>query len=341
MSALLLLVLSAAPSPVAVGSKVFTESVLLGELATQVLVDRGLSAEHRHELGGTRVLWEALLRGDVDVYPEYTGTLSEEIFAGKVPAAGLEAALAERGVVLGPDLGFDDTYALGVRRDVAQRLGLVRISDLRAHPALRLGFSNEPLQRGDGWLPPAARVSLPQQDVRGLEHGWRTAASRGSLDVVDPYRRIRDRPRPGSPRGRPASLSRIPGGAPPAVRSGAASSGSDRGAGPPRRSGERGDDARSQRPGTDRPDSRVDRGRGLSPYPPGPRSRRARRRSTGRARLGRRLLDRLEHLALVGAAPPRSSPRPAGSSPRGAPWARPSSPPSECSRRFPRWRCWF
>jgi len=188
MSLLLLAALVAAPTPVAVGSKVFTESVLLGELATQTLTDQGIAAEHRRELGGTRVLWEALARGDIDVYPEYTGTLTEEIFAGKVPADQLEAALAARGVVLGPALGFDDTYALGVRREVARRLGLRRISDLRANPTLRLGFSNEFLHRGDGWPSLQRAYGLPQRDVRGLDHelAYRGLRS-GSLDVVDLY----------------------------------------------------------------------------------------------------------------------------------------------------------
>ena len=188
MSLLLLAVLTVAAAPVAVGSKVFTESVLLGELATQTLADQGIPAEHRKELGGTRVLWEALVRGDIDVYPEYTGTLSEEIFAGKVPVQELGAALAARSVVLGPALGFDDTYALGVRREVARRLALRRISDLRANPTLRLGFSNEFLHRGDGWAALRRTYGLPQQDVRGLDHelAYRGLRS-GSLDVVDLY----------------------------------------------------------------------------------------------------------------------------------------------------------
>jgi osmoprotectant transport system permease protein len=73
-----------AAAPVRVGSKVFTESVVLGEVTTQALQAAGVPAVHRRELGGTRILWDALQRGDLDVYPEYTGTLSEEIFAGQV-----------------------------------------------------------------------------------------------------------------------------------------------------------------------------------------------------------------------------------------------------------------
>ena len=190
MSALILLVLSAAagPGPVRVGSKVFTESVIVGELATGVLQRRGIRAEHVRGLGGTRVVWDALVRGDVDVYPEYTGTLAEEIFGGRVRPDALGPALAAAGVALGPALGFEDGYALGMREEVAERLGIRRISDLRSHPGLRLGFSNEFLDRADGWRSLQRAYALPQRDVRGLDHELAYRGLRaGALDVVDLY----------------------------------------------------------------------------------------------------------------------------------------------------------
>jgi osmoprotectant transport system substrate-binding protein/osmoprotectant transport system permease protein len=189
VNALLLLVLSAAaPGPVRVASKTFTESVILGELVTEVLERRGIAARHLRDLGGTRVVWDALVRGDVDVYPEYTGTLAEEIFAGRVRPEALGPALAAAGVELGPALGFENGYALGMREDVADRLGIRRISDLRAHPGLRFGFSSEFIDRADGWRALQRAYGLPQTQVRGLEHelayrGLRSAA----LDVVDLY----------------------------------------------------------------------------------------------------------------------------------------------------------
>jgi osmoprotectant transport system permease protein len=188
LSALLLMVLAASPATVRVGSKVFTESVVLGEMATQVLAARGLPTQHVRGLGGTRVVWDALVRGDVDVYPEYTGTLSEDIFGGRVPPDALGPALAERGVLLGPALGFDDSYALGMRQDVAERLGIRRISDLKDHPQLRFGFSNEFLDRGDGWRALQRRYRLPQKAVRGLDHELAYRGLRaGALEVVDLY----------------------------------------------------------------------------------------------------------------------------------------------------------
>ncbi len=190
MNALLLLALSAVadPRPVRVGSKAFTESVIVGELATGVLQRRGLRAEHVRGLGGTRVVWDALVRGDVDVYPEYTGTLAEEIFGGRVRADALGPALAAAGIELGPALGFEDGYALGMREDRAEPLGIRRISDLRTHPELRLGFSSEFIDRADGWRALQRAYGLPQRNVRGLEHELAYRGLRaGALDVVDLY----------------------------------------------------------------------------------------------------------------------------------------------------------
>jgi osmoprotectant transport system permease protein len=188
MRAVILMLLAAPPTPVRVGSKVFTESVVLGEITTQALSGQGVPAEHVRALGGTRVVWDALVRGNLDVYPEYTGTLSEEIFGGRLAPGDLGPALAQRGVLLGPPLGFDDSYALGMRQDLAERLGIRRISDLRMHPELRFGFSNEFLDRGDGWRALQKRYQLPQTAVRGLDHELAYRGLRaGALDLVDLY----------------------------------------------------------------------------------------------------------------------------------------------------------
>jgi len=179
-----------AASPVRVASKKFTESVLLGELAAQLAREAGAAVEQRSELGGTRVLWEALRRGDVDVYPEYTGTLLREILADeRIPdGAGLAAALAASGVALTAPLGFDDTYAIGMRRERAQALGIRTISDLARHTALRLAFTHEFLDRTDGWPALRAAYRLPQRGVRGLDHdvAYRALAE-GEVDVIDLY----------------------------------------------------------------------------------------------------------------------------------------------------------
>jgi osmoprotectant transport system permease protein len=179
----------AAP-PVRVASKKFTESVLLGELAAQLARDAGAAVEQRSELGGTRVLWEALRRGDVDVYPEYTGTLLREILAGEriQDGAGLAGALAAREVALSAPLGFEDTYAIGMRRERAQALGIRTISDLARQADLRLAFTHEFLDRSDGWPALRAAYRLPQRRVRGLDHdlAYRALAA-GEVDAIDLY----------------------------------------------------------------------------------------------------------------------------------------------------------
>ena len=194
LAALLLLAASAAPAqdaaPVRIGSKKFTESVVLGEMARLLVEAAGHDAVHRRELGGTRVLWSALRAGEIDVYPEYTGTLLQEILVRERirDRAALARALARRGLRMTAPLGFNNTYAIGVRAQTAERLGLRTISDLRGHPDLVLGFGNEFMNRADGWPGLRRHYGLPQTDVRGLDHdlAYRGLAA-GALDAIDVY----------------------------------------------------------------------------------------------------------------------------------------------------------
>ena len=196
LSALLIISLAWCPAPstaqdttLTVGSKKFTENVILGAMATQLLQAEGFRATHREELGGSRFLWEALVRGDIDVYPEYTGTLIQEILASDdVTRANLRRVLADYDVRMTAPLGFNNTYALGMQKAQADSLGIRTISDLREHPDLRFGFSNEFMDRGDGWPALQQAYTLPQTDVRGIDHdlGYRGLAS-DAVDVIDLY----------------------------------------------------------------------------------------------------------------------------------------------------------
>jgi osmoprotectant transport system permease protein len=181
-----------AAAEVTVGSKAFPESLVLGEMVAQLARAAGVEAAHGRTrgLGGTRVLWGALVKGDIDVYPEYTGTIGEEIFAGRGLKGddALRAALAEHGVRMSRPLGFNNTYALGMKAETADRLGVRTISDLRKHPGLRFGFSNEFLKRGDGWPALRDRYALPQTDVRGMEHSLAyEALDGGDIDAMELY----------------------------------------------------------------------------------------------------------------------------------------------------------
>ncbi len=175
---------------VKVGSKTFTENIILAEIAAHLIQNAGCEVIHRRELGGTRVLWNALIKGDIDLYPEYTGTIRREILyeLDLSPQDKLEEALDEYGIRMSPPLGFNNTYAIGMKRSEAERLGIQSISDLADHPELRLGFSNEFMDREDGWPGMKIVYGLPQKWVRGLNHdlAYRGIES-GSIDVIDLY----------------------------------------------------------------------------------------------------------------------------------------------------------
>ena len=173
---------------VVIGSKNFTEAVILGEIGAGLARKAGVPVEHQRQLGGTRILWRALEEGDIDAYAEYTGTLAEELLQTPgADRAALERALAQRGLAMTAPLGFDNTYALGMRAERAQTLGIATLSDLRAHPDLKVGLSNEFMQRADGWPGLREAYALPQKPD-GLDHdlAYRGLAS-GAIDVTDLY----------------------------------------------------------------------------------------------------------------------------------------------------------
>jgi len=175
---------------IVVGSKKFTESVILGDMLSLVARDAGADVTQRRELGGTQILWKALLAGAIDVYPEYTGTIREEILAGESLGTDdmLRRRLAERGVTMSGSLGFDDNYALGMLDHTAARLGIETISDLKSHRQLKFGFSNEFMEREDGWPGLRRRYGLANADVQGLDHdlAYRGLAG-GAIAVTDLY----------------------------------------------------------------------------------------------------------------------------------------------------------
>jgi osmoprotectant transport system permease protein len=182
---------TAVAAPVRIGSKAFTESVVLGEIARVAAADAGVAAVHRRQLGGTRILWRALTDGDIDAYPEYTGTITRELLGNAAPGSGIDALrqrLAPLGIGITDALGFDNSYAIGLDEKRAHAFGLRTISDLVAHPGLEFGFSNEFMQRADGWPGLRDAYGLPQKAVRGLDHAlaYRALAS-GAIDATDLY----------------------------------------------------------------------------------------------------------------------------------------------------------
>ncbi|HEY3782246.1 MAG TPA: glycine betaine ABC transporter substrate-binding protein [Fimbriimonadaceae bacterium] len=175
---------------VTVGSKKFTESYVLGNLAKRQLEKAGFDAQHKQGIGATSIVWQALKSGDIDLYPEYTGTISEEILKSPHPLTDDEitAALKPDGIGISKELGFDDTYALVMRKDQADQLGIHSISDLKGHSDLKIELSHEFLKRKDGWEPLCAKYGLNFPDVQGIDHGIAyTALKSKAIDLTDAY----------------------------------------------------------------------------------------------------------------------------------------------------------
>ena len=141
-----------------VASKNFTESVILGEVLAQKLESAGCQVERRLNMGGTMLVDAALGNGDVDAYVEYSGTALTAVLKkpATTHAAMVETTVREgylrRNLVWGPQLGFNNTFAMLVRKSDAQQLGLARVSDLRrVADRYQPGFGYEFVERPDGW----------------------------------------------------------------------------------------------------------------------------------------------------------------------------------------------
>ncbi len=182
--------------PVVVASKPFGESYLLAEMFAQVLEAHGFRVERRRGLGATEIAFQALRRGAIDVYPEYTGTGLLAIL-GEEPAADPRQVFAyvsrvfrqRFGVRWLPPLGFENTYAIAVRREVAQQRGLGTLTDLaREGGDFVAGFTPDFIGRPDG-LPGLERVyGFAPADIRSLLPAIKyQALAAGEVDVIDGY----------------------------------------------------------------------------------------------------------------------------------------------------------
>ena len=193
----LLLVLQAAPpAPVVVASKPFGESYVLAEMFAQLLEARGIAVDRRPGLGATEIAFRALRTGAADVYPEYTGTGLLAIL-GEPPRAEprevfdrVSREFRRRWSVRWlPPLGFENTYAIAVRRETAGRHGLATLSDLaRVGPTLRAGLTADFIGRADGLPGLAHAYGLRFAEVRALLPAVKyRALAAGEVDVIDGY----------------------------------------------------------------------------------------------------------------------------------------------------------
>ena len=177
-----------------VGSKNFTEQLVLGELIAQVIErDAGIPVHRRLNLGGTLICDGALLTGDLDVYVEYTGTALTAVFHAPIGTDGaavfdtVRNLYAKTGRTLLPPLGFNNTFAILVRGADARALGLRTIEDAaRESPRWRAGFGYEFVERPDGYvgLAKAYGLRFPEPPrVMDLTLSYRALAS-GQVDLI-------------------------------------------------------------------------------------------------------------------------------------------------------------
>ncbi|MGB6035441.1 MAG: glycine betaine ABC transporter substrate-binding protein, partial [Cryomorphaceae bacterium] len=168
---------------VVIGSKLFSESRLLGEIMAQTIESQtDLTVERKFGLGGSLIAFEALKSGSIDIYPEYTGTISEAIL--KESGDDFEDDLNALGIRSGKSFGFNNSYILIAQENTE----LSKISDLKNETDLRLGFSNEFVKRGDGFTALNEFYLLNLPEPKGMDHGlaYRALAD-DQIDVTDAY----------------------------------------------------------------------------------------------------------------------------------------------------------
>ncbi len=185
----ILLPLSVCAKTITVGSKAFTESYVLAEIAKVLLEKAGFTMEHKQGMGNTAIVWQALTSGAIDMYPDYTGTISRELLKKKeLTHDQLAVELRKLGIGITGDLGFDNRYALTMKRSMAAALGIKNISDLRNHPDLRVGITHEFQTREDGWPLILSAYGLNMSNVRGIQHTLAyVAMQKDEIDITDAY----------------------------------------------------------------------------------------------------------------------------------------------------------
>ena len=181
----------AAQQKIVIGSKNFTESYLLSELIAQKLEQKGFVVERQFGLGGTGMLFEAISSEVIDIYPEYTGTISKSLLKQSQSIKDYDALyqkLSDMGYEISKSFGFNNTYALAIRQDSAQELQISKISHLQKYPQLQAAFSHEFLNRADGYPGLQQTYGLNFSNVRGIQHALAySALSSNQIDLTDIY----------------------------------------------------------------------------------------------------------------------------------------------------------
>lgn len=154
---------------ITIGSKRFTENYIIAEIFAQLLESENFIVKRQMGLGGTMVAYNALKTNEIDIYPDYTGTIAESITKTKEHnIETINRVLSKDQVTMLTPLGFDNTYCLIMKQDIARTLGIKTISDLNKHPSLIGAISFEFQARSDGWKNLKKVYSLTN-NIRGID----------------------------------------------------------------------------------------------------------------------------------------------------------------------------
>ena len=185
-----------AADKIAIGSKNYTESIVITHMLADLLEAKGYEVDRKIGLGGTSVIHEAIVSGEIDVYPEYTGTALLVILKHAVVNDPAEAyrivkeGYAEQfGLTWLEPIGFNDTYALAMRRADAEKMGINSMSDLAAHSGdLVLGSTQEFLVRPDALPGIESTYSMSFKGTRGMDPGLvYQAIANNDVDVISVF----------------------------------------------------------------------------------------------------------------------------------------------------------
>ena len=180
---------------ITVGSKNFTENILLAHMMADVIENHtDLKVVRKVNLGGSNVAWKALLNNDIQLYPDYTGTIvsnyyQEETGNSEDTLAKTNELLKQDKLVFTNSMGFNNTYTLAVTQETAEKYQLTTFSDLaKVSPDLVLGSEFEFIDRPDGYPGLSKEYGMIFKDVKGMDHGimYRSIVDK-NVDVIDSF----------------------------------------------------------------------------------------------------------------------------------------------------------
>lgn len=173
-----------------IGSKMFGENYLLSEILAQYMESKGYSVERKLGLGGTLITFEALKHKEIDIYPEYSGTFAKVILKNENLGSfkKVQAGAASKQLRFHEPIGFNNSYGFAVRKDVAEKYGLEKLSDLKGKPDLEVAFNFEFMNREDGWPKVKKVYGLDFDSIKTLEQtlAYQALAS-AKVDVIVVY----------------------------------------------------------------------------------------------------------------------------------------------------------